>query len=470
MQEKSDLNRKVIIFIVSLAGFMEALDTTILNTAIPAISRSLHVNPVDLKIALISYLMMLAIFIPVSGWLADKFGLKRVFQFATVVFTLSSLWCGFAYTVPQLVLARSVQGLGGALMLPLGRLIILRSFPRHEVVDVINHVIMVVSVGLMLGPLAGGVITDHFSWSWIFWVNVPVGIFAFIIGYFFLTDYPPRHVRPFDFIGFTLFGGGLATLTFALSYLSESSTNQHTGLLILFISILMLANYFLYARWQPHPILNTSLFKKRTFLISILGNLFARLSFGGVPFLLPLLLQISLGYSAALSGLLMVPIAFGVMIVKVISLRALRKMGYKKTLVGNTILVSLMLWMFQVITGATSPYSIAALTFLFGLLISMQYSAMNSLAYSDLDADDLSAATSIFGTTQQLSQSFGVAVAAMLLHYYSHVFNGGFILTPTVFHHAFLAMGFLTLFTTIIFVRLKPNDGHQMLNKPQEAS
>ena len=462
-------NKHIIALIVSLAGFMEALDTTILNTAIPAISRSLHVNPVDLKIALISYLITLAILIPISGWLADKFGLKRVFLCAITIFTLGSLWCGFASTLSQLVVARSVQGVGGAFMLPLGRLITLRSFPRHEVVDAMNHVIMVVSIGLMVGPVAGGFITDHFSWPWIFWVNIPVGIFAFIMAATFLPHTPPKHVRPFDTLGFALFGGGLATLTFSMSYLSESTTNEQTALLILCISILTLIIYFLYSHKQPHPILNTDLFRLRTFKISIVGNLFARLGFGGVPFLLPLMLQIGLGYSAVLSGMLLVPIAFGIILVKAISLRVLRKLGYRRTLVINTILVGMLLWVFQIIHLDTSPYAIALLTFVFGLLISLQYSAMNSLAYADMTAEELSSATSIVSTTQQLSQSFGVAAAALLLRYYSPAATAStFILTPEVFHQTFFAMGCLTLLTSLIFFKLHLHDGHQMLKAPLE--
>lgn len=467
MTINTSVNKRIIMFIVSLGGFMEAIDTTILNTAIPAMSKSLQVNAVDLKIALISYLVMLAIFIPISGWLADKFGLKRVFVTAITIFTLSSLWCGFATTLMQLVLARSVQGLGGALMLPLGRLLILRTFPRHDVVNVMNHVIMVVAIGLMLGPFAGGYITDHFSWHWIFWINIPVGIFAFGMAYYFLPDVPPKRVRPFDFIGFALFGGGLATLTFVLSYLSETTTNHRVGLLILCVAILLLANYFLYSRSQPHPILNTTLFRRRTFQTSIIGNLFARLGFGAIPFLLPLMLQISLGYTAELSGLLIAPIAFGVMVVKMIALPTLRRFGYKRTLIVNTVLVCIILWMFQTIDSGSSVYYIALLTFVFGLLISLQYSGMNSLAYADLEADDLSAATSIVGTTQQLAQSFGVAAAALLLNYYSLSVAGHFVLTPEVFHQTFHAMAWLTLMTALVFIRLRPNDGHQMLKAPE---
>ena len=305
-------DKRIIALIVSLALFMDALDATIINTAIPAMSRSLAVNPVDLKIALISYLLMLAIFIPTSSWFADSFGAKRVFISAIIIFTFSSLWCGYALTLFELVLARAFQGIGGALMLPIGRLILLRTFKRHELVDAMNHVIMVVSLGVMLGPLAGGFITDHFSWHWIFWVNIPVGALAILFSFYWIKDVAPKSRQQFNFIGFFMFGGGLAGLTFSLSDISESSANHQIALLIMCFSIFLLITYFIYSRKQAHPMINTKLFRFRTFRVSMIGNLVSRLGFGGVPFLLPLLLQIGLGYSAQMSGLLLVPVAMGI--------------------------------------------------------------------------------------------------------------------------------------------------------------
>lgn len=447
---------------------MDALDTSIINTAIPAMSRSLQVNPVDLKIALLSYLICLAIFIPTSGWVADKFGVKFVFISSLVVFTLSSLWCGYAQTLPELVIARASQGVGGALMLPVGRLIILRTFQRHELVDAMNHVIMVVSVGVMLGPLAGGFITDHFSWHWIFWVNIPVGLLAMAAAFFWIKDITPKKARPFDLVGFVLFGGGLAMLTFALSDLSESTADQAKALYILFIALFMLLSFYFYARKKIHPIINIKLFRIRTFQISIIGNFISRLSFGGMPFLLPLLFQIGLGYSAELSGLLLVPIALGIMMVKYFSLKILRMAGYRRILVANTVLVACALLAFRIVGPDTSLYVIAGLTFIFGLLISLQYSGMNSLAYADMSADDMSSATSIISTAQQIAQSLGVATAALLLRFYSVGSADVFSLTPAIFHQTFFALGTLSFLTAFFFLRLKRNDGHQMLTAPAQ--
>lgn len=462
--------KRMIGFIVSLALFMDALDATIINTAIPAMAASLRVYPVDLKIALISYLLSLAVFIPISGWISDKFGIKRVFMFALAIFTTSSFFCGYASNLIELVCARTVQGLGGSLMLPLGRLIILRTFKQHELVEAMNAVIMVVAIGVMMGPLVGGIITDHLSWSWIFWVNIPVGICALMMAGRFLKPVPPRAVQPLDFMGFILFGGGLAALTFALSDLSESTASESLALSILGVAVSMLVIYFLRAKKQDNPIIDLTLFNIRTFRISIFGNLCARLGFGGVPFLLPLLLQVGLGYSAQLAGLLIAPIAIGIMVVKAIALPIMRWFGFRCLLIINTFLVGFALWLFQLVNQNTPHAVIACLTFGFGFLISLQYSGMNSLAYADIAPQQHSAATSIISTMQQISQSFGVALSALLLSVFSSLKSNDFALTPTVFHHAFLALGFLTFLSTLIFIKLKQGDGLSMLTGPKNET
>ena len=457
-----------IIFTVSLALFMDVLDTNIINTAIPAMSHSLHVNPVDLKIALISYLLSLAIFIPISGWTADKYGTKSIFIGSLGLFTLSSLWCGYVHTLPELVIARSIQGVGGAFMISLGRLILARTFKRHELVEAMNLMIIVVSVAVMLGPFIGGVITDHWSWPWIFWVNIPVGIFAILLTAYNLEDVAPRKAPPFDFLGFILFGGSLAILCFALSELSESNVNLQLILLMLTISIMMLLAYAIHAKYQPYPVMKTELFRIRTFKISVFGNLCARLGFGGMPFLLPLLQQVGLGFSAQLSGLLLVPMAFGIILSKLVTLQILRLIGYKRFLLINTLLVGIGLWAFQTVTAQTSLYTIASLTFIFGVLIAAQYTGMNSLAFSEITADELSASTSITSTAQVLAQSLGIATAAILLRYHSSHLQQPLILTPNVFHQAFFSMGILTFLSALIFTGLKIDDGKQMLTMPQE--
>jgi len=460
------MKKNIILLIVSFAMFMEAVDTTIINTAIPAMAHSLKIDPINLKLALISYLVSLAIFIPISGWIADKFGAKKVFIAAIFLFTISSIWCGSTHTLFELIVARFIQGLGGSLTLPVGRLIIVRICERHELITKMSIVVMVAALGMMLGPVLGGIITSHFSWRWIFWVNIPVGMLTIVMALYLLPDMPSHSVHRLDKSGFILFGSGLAALTFGLSSLSESDTQNSIAFLIILIATFLLIAYIWHARRIRYPIVKVELFRSRTFFISVIGNLFSRLGFGGIPFLLPMLLQIALGYSPQLSGLLLAPTALGVLLVKPLSLSFLRFFGYKKLLLFNTFLVGLSLFSFSQINAHTSVYNIAWLTFIYGFLIALQYTAMNSLAYANMTHENLSAATSIMSTIQQLAQSFGVAIAALLLRFFSSSTTGNNVMTTTLFHQTFLAMAIITLFSMIIFINLKKEDGHELIDRP----
>lgn len=441
---------------------MEAVDTTIINTAIPSMAKSLQVEPIALKIALISYLVSLAIFIPISGWLGDKFGIKRVFISAIFIFTASSIWCGFSHDLPDLVLARIVQGIGGSLTMPLGRLIVLRTSQRNEFISKMNIVVMVGALGMMLGPVLGGIITNYVSWRWIFWVNIPFGFIAIIAAFLLLEDWPPKKVHKLDKVGFIFFGSGLALLTLGLSLLSEEGTSHAVSFLVIALALSFLIIYFFHSVNITHPILQTELFRLRTFQVAILGNLFSRIAAGGVPFLLPLLLQIVLGYSPKISGFLLAPFALGLVLVKPFTLHALRFFGYRKLSILNTIALAVSLASFASITIDTPLYFIALLTFFFGFLVSMQFTAMNSLAFAEIDNEMLSSATSIVSTVQQIALSFGVALAALLIRYFSPAYPNDIVLTNTVFSETFLALSVITLFVTVIYLRLKPNDGHEL--------
>ncbi|KTD66389.1 multidrug efflux protein [Legionella santicrucis] len=464
------MRKNIILFTVALAMFMEAVDTTIINTAIPVMARSLDVDPIDLKLALISYLLSLAIFIPISGWVADKFGIKAVFITALTVFTLSSIWCGFTHNLWELICARIAQGVGGSFTVPIGRLIIFRTSKRHELITKMTMVIMVASVGMMLGPLLGGIITYRFSWRWIFWVNIPVGILTIGLASKLLPSFSPRQVPPLDKLGFVLFGSGLAVLTFGLSMFSESNITITQTSMMLITAVLLLGGYTRHSYKRKHPIVQVELLYTRTFCISVLGNLLTRLSFGGIPFLLPLLLQIGLGYSSSLSGLLLTPIALGVFLVKPFSVYILRWLGYKNLLMINTFLVSLSLLSFFSINTNSSIYDIAILTFAYGFLVSLQYTGMNSLAYANINENDLSAATSIMSTIQQLSQSFGLAVSAILIDFFTYKYSVHQAFSVKIFHDTFITLGILTFFSGIIFTFLKKEDGLELIETPASKS
>lgn len=449
--------------IVALVYFMETMDSTILNTAIPVISNSLQVEPIDLKIALISYLLGLAIFIPISGWLADKFGIKKVFVSALCIFTLSSLWCGFAHNLIELIIARFIQGFGGAFGLPVGRLILLRTFGRHNFVSKMNHVIIIGALGMMFGPIVSGIITHHVSWQWIFWVNIPVGIFALLLSVLYLEETKPGKVHPLDIIGFLLFGISLAGFTFGLSALSETTISHSLSNSILLVSVILMGAYVFHSHNRPNPIVKTDLLRIKTFNISVTANLISRLGFGGIPFLLPLIYQINFGFSAQLSGVLLAPMAIGILISKPLSIPLLRFFGYKRILIVNTLCSSLSIFLFSFISVNTSLYLICLLTFFFGFILALQYGAMNSLAYANIENEDLSAVTSIMGTIQQLAQSFGVAICALLIRFFSAIYSTE-TLTLTIFHETLIVMACLTLASCFIFLRLGRYDGQEMVS------
>lgn len=459
------MQKNIVLMIVSLAMFMESVDTTILNTAIPAMAESLQVNPISLKLALISYLMSLAIFTPISGWFADKYGVKKVFIGAIILFTASSIFCGFTKTLLQLVLGRIVQGIGGSMTLPVGRLIIVRICERRELVSKMNIVVMIAALGMMMGPVLGGIITKQFSWHWIFWVNGPIGLLAAILGYRLLPAMPASPVYALDKRGFFLFGFGLATLTLGLSMLSESEDYFFQSLVVILVSVLFLAVYAWHSFDIPHPIVKIQLFYLRTFRVSVFGNLFSRMGFGGLPFVLPLLLQIGLGFSPQLAGFLIAPMAAGVLFVKPCSLRILQWLGYKKLLMVNSMLIASLLVWFSTIGPHSSSYFIGFLTFTYGLLIALQYTGMNSIAYANLDEQDVSSATSIMSTIQQLSQSFGVAISALVISLIARGSVTQAPLTLDVFHQTFLVLGLWTFCSMVCFLELKPGDGQELIDK-----
>lgn len=457
------MKQRITLLILSLVMFMENLDTTIINTAIPTMARSLHVSPVDLKIALISYLLSLAICIPISGWMADRFGSKRVFLYASALFTLSSIWCGFTQNLTQLVIARCLQGIGGSFAMPVGRLVVLQTFPRHQIISKMNQIIMIGVLGVLVGPTVGGYITDYWYWPWIFWVNVPIGILVLILGLPCMISIPPKKIHPLDKIGFLLFGGSLASFIFALSALSESNLPINSTVAVLLLGVLLLVAYLWHSKNHPHPIVHTALLKIRSFRVATLGNLLTRLSFGGIPFLIPLFLQIGLQYPARTSGLLMAPIALGVVAMKPCSQWILRTLGYRRYLFINTVILGISISAFVSINAQTSIWLIAFFVFVFGSLLSLQFTGMNSLAYADIVPENFSSATSIMATLQQLSVSLGVAVTALLLHSFAVKHYHQVVLTIPVFHFTFLFLSIITILCGFIFTLLRAEDGQNLL-------
>jgi EmrB/QacA subfamily drug resistance transporter len=442
---------------------MESLDTTILNTAVPAISAALGVASLAMKAVLASYTLSLAVFIPISGYMADRFGTRRVFTSAIGLFTFGSLLCGLCGNIHLLVACRVIQGMGGAMMVPVGRLTLVRSFAKSDLIRIMSFVTIPALIAPMLGPVCGGLIVGYMHWRVIFFLNIPIGLIGLVMVYLHLPDYREEETHPLDVVGLILFGSGIALLSYVLEVFGEHtlSSREITGMLVL--SFALLAGYALNSRKLEFPLLDLSLFKLRTFSAAVNGGLFTRLGIGGVPFLLPLLYQTGLGFTPTQSGLLIMPQALAAGCMKTLQSILLRRFGYRAILISNTVFIGLLLAGFAFIGLNTPVWVIVLLAFLYGGFTSLQYTSMNTLVYADIEEPDASNASSIASTMQQLAISFGVAIAGLATAYFipsaayenPHLMIGGI-------HRAFLALGVLTVLSTAVFSTLKRDDGQSM--------
>ncbi|MEJ0010271.1 MAG: MFS transporter [Alphaproteobacteria bacterium] len=447
-------------WVVAAALFMEQLDSTIVNTAVPSMAASLHVTPLSLKAVVASYILSFAVCIPVSGWMADRYGTRRVFAIAVALFTLASAMCGLSVSVPMLVAARILQGVGAAMMMPVGRLAIIRTFPKSELLTAMNFVIIPALIGPLLGPTVGGLIVHFLSWREIFFVNIPVGILAQFLIHRHMPDYRGDVSRPLDIAGLALFGTGTALLSWLLEIFGEHAITTTHAVLVFLLAASLLGGYVLHARRIPFPLLRLELFRLRTFRVSVAGGFITRLGIGGMPFLLPLLYQLGLGLPAWESGMLMMPAALAAMSMKVMSTRILKRTGYRKVLLANTFLIGATIGLFSLIAPGTPLAFIVLLGLAQGFFNSLQFSSMNSMAYADIGASDSSMASTIASSFQQLSLSFGLAFGSLVAAW----FLGGLPQSDHMaiigaLHHAFLALGALTVLSSLVFVFLRTGDG-----------
>ena len=447
-------------WLVAVAFFMESLDTTILNTAVPVVSKALGVTVLSMKAVLASYTLSLAVFIPISGWMADRFGTRRVFAAAIGVFTLGSLLCGLMSDLHLMIACRLLQGCGGAMMVPVGRLTLVRTFPKSELVRAMSFVAIPALVGPMLGPLAGGLIVAYLNWRMIFFLNIPIGIAGLILVYLHLPDYRAAAVKPLDLIGLILFGAGIALLSYVLEIFGEHTLSAGEVLGLLAVSLILLFGYGLHARSTAFPLLQLGLFRIRTFAAAVGGSFVTRLGIGGVPFLLPLLYQVGLGLSPVQSGLLIMPQAIAAMSTKAVLPRLLDRFGYRRVLTTNTVVMGALLMLFATIAPGTPLWLIVAQALCYGALTSTQYTSMNTLVYADVPEASASNASSIASTFQQLSISFGVAAAGLTAVFFvPDDLRGQPAAMVTGLHRAFLALGAFTIVSTLVFSRLRPEDG-----------
>jgi EmrB/QacA subfamily drug resistance transporter len=452
--------RRLLPWIVAVAFLMESLDTTILNTAAPTVADALGVVPLSMKAVLSSYTLSLAVFIPVSGWMADRYGTRRVFASAIALFTLGSLLCGISTDIHTLVACRILQGMGGALMVPVGRLTVVRTFDRSELVRAMSFVSIPALVGPMLGPVVGGFIVGYFHWRLIFFVNLPIGILGVHLVWRHLPDYRWSEVHRLDVVGLILFGAGAALLSYVLEVFGEHrlSIREIAGLFSL--SVLLLAGYFRHAVATAFPLLQLHLFRLRTFRSAVIGSFITRLGAGGIPFLLPLLYQVGLGHTPVESGLLLLPQSLAAIGLKMTMPVILTRFGYRSVLLTNTILMGGAIMLFASIGPATPVAVILILAASFGFFASLQYTSMNTLAYADVSADSASMASTIASTLQQMSISFGVAVASLATAFFiPDRFHSNAAQMMYGIHAALLGLGLLTVLSALVFRELRPTDG-----------
>ncbi len=458
--------RRFLPWIVATALFMENLDATILNTAVPTMAESLEVAPLSLKAVLTSYTLCLAVFIPISGWMADRFGTCRVFTWAVALFTMGSLFCGLAWNIPSLVAARVIQGIGGAMMTPVGRIALVRTFPRSEMLGMMNYVVIPALLGPLLGPFFGGLIVHWLPWRTIFFINLPLGALGWWLVRKHMPDFRDPEVPALDRTGFLLFGSGIALLSYVLEVFGEHSMEAGPILFMFAVSVVLLAGYGWHERHEKHPVLELAMFRVRTFKVAVLGGIITRLGVGGMPFMLPLLFQLGLGYAPWQAGLLTMPQAGAAILMKLLAQKILRRFGHRQVLIANTVMVGLTMTIFSLVSPGTPTWAIVALTFTQGFFSSLQFTSMNTLVYADVPDREASMATSIASTAQMMALSFGVAFASLVAAW----FVGG---TPDAtntnlmpaLHKAFLVLGGLTILSSLSFWRLHPHDGDNVSNR-----
>lgn len=461
VRSTSDL--KGLPWIAAMAFFMQALDATILNTALPAIADSLHRSPLAMQSTIISYSLTVAMLIPVSGWLADRCGTRKVFITAVTLFAIGSLACAVSHSLSMLVASRVLQGIGGAMMMPVARLTLLKAYPRNELLPILNFVTMPGLLGPVLGPVLGGFFVTYATWHWIFLINIPIAL----IGIFFARKYMPDFTVPkrkFDLIGFVLFSGSIVALSVGVELLGEAQISLSIALGAMVLGALLLALYIKHAFKHATPLINLAMFRIRTFSVGIAGNVASRLGTGCIPFLIPLLLQVAFGYSALFAGLIMIATAAGAVLAKSTVTPLLRSQGYRRTLVGISVIIGLLIMSFALQSAQHSILWLLPPLFLIGMAMSTQFTSMNTITLADLTDEHASGGNSVLAVTQQLAISFGVSVSAAVLRFWQDYQPS----TEGQFQATFVTMGIVTVIAGGTFLLLMQRDGENLIKRPKQ--
>lgn len=447
---------RVLLGLVAAGFFMQTLDSTIVNTALPAMAHSLHESPLRMQSVVIAYSLTLALLIPASGWLADRFGTRSTYVTALLLFVLGSALCAAAPTLSLLVAARVLQGIGGAMLLPVGRLAVLRSVPRPQYLQAMSVVTIPGLVGPLIGPTLGGWLSEYSSWHWIFLINIPIGLLGATATFRFMPQSRPAGLERFDVGGFAMIAVAMVSISLALDGVSELHFQLSVVMLLFVVGLAALSAYWLHAAQWARPLFAPALFRIPTFGIGLLGNLFARIGSGSVPFLLPLTLQVGLGETPAQSGMTMIPTALAAIASKRVITRVIMRVGYRNMLMSNTILVGLAIASFSFIGPAQPLWLRLTQLACFGAVNSLQFTAMNTLTLKDLGVLGASSGNSLLSMVQMVSMSFGVATASALLATFTGALHRPAGQLLPAFHATFLCVGLITMAAAWIFSQLSP--------------
>ena len=456
--------QRLIPLIVATALFMENMDSTVIATSLPAIAADIGASPLALKLAVTSYLLSLAVFIPASGWTADRFGARTVFRAAIAVFVLGSIGCALSGSIAQFVMARIVQGMGGAMMTPVGRLVLVRTVDRRELVNAMAWVSIPAMIGPLMGPPLGGFITTYFSWHWIFLINVPIGLVGIVLVTRYIENVRAEAREGFDAVGMVLSGIAVAGLTFGLSVAGFEIVPWPVVVAILLTGAVAAALYIAYARRVPAPILDFSLLKLPTFRASLVGGFMFRIGVGAMTFLLPLLLQVGFNLTPLRSGLITFTSTLGALFMKAAAPRMLKRFGFRQVLIWNAILGGLSISLCAIFRDSTPSWVMIGILMLGGFFRSLQFTSINALAYAEVPTSRMSRATALAAVGQQVSLATGVAIGALTVEIVVRMKDQATIMASD-FPPGFLLVGLIAASSALIFMLLPPNAGAEMANR-----
>ena len=464
------MNIPIVPLVVATALFMENTDSTILATALPTIARDLRLDPISLKLAVTAYLVSLAVFIPVSGWVADRVGACTTFRLALAVFMIASIGCAFSNSLGQFVFWRAAQGLGGAMMVPVGRMVVIRTAPKAELVQALSFIAMPALVGPMLGPPLGGLIVTYADWRWIFFVNIPIGVLGIVLATLFIPDVR-EETPPLDVKGFLLLASGFGGLILGTAMLGRRIAPPEVAAACIATGAITLPLYWRHAMSVPRPLLDVRLLRLKTFEAGIAGALFFRFGVGASAFLLPLMLQLAFGLDALSSGLITFAGALGALAVKPLARGILRRFGFRRLLIVNGVLASTVLLASALFTPTTPHLVITAVLLAGGFLRSLQFTSLSAITYAEIEPRQVGSATGMASVGQQVSVSLGVAVGAMAVEV-SEWARGHSVPETSDFSAAFVVVGLMSMASALLMLRLPADAGDEMSGRrlpPREA-